>query len=153
MKIDIPARIVGEEWQKPLLDAVAWVSGVDTDLERCGFFWQDDQAKIHFKAMHNTAHDPESSFSYSAHDAWEFIVGQPNASMVGMFHSHPGGSAAPSGTDMHMALQMEGSMWGSGFLHWLLAIHSDGTQTLMSYDETGPIRQLRGRVVLDGEVE
>ena len=51
---------------------------------------------------------------------------------LGVYHSHPDGSARPSGADLHVMLQCPGEVW------LIVAIGRDGVKDVRAYTVPGP---------------
>lgn len=147
MTIDMPPMLSSGRWSIALREAIEWGAAVDTLQERCGFFWQPSSGELRFQPMHNNAIHPEKGFTFSTVKAIHIMGGMVDSSFVGLFHTHPGGSAEPSGLDLQFAKQLEGSVLGSGLEHWLFAAGSP--QTLTRYDSEGVLAHIKGQFVLD----
>jgi len=103
MKLEISSRVV---------DAIVAAADARPDAEICGLLFGGAGRIDDFQLCSNVASDPACAFEIdpaqllAAHKAMR--AGGPNT--LGCFHSHPGGSTAPSLRDAEMAAP-DGSFW------------------------------------------
>lgn len=91
--------------EQKVLQAI--VRHVESDRdEACGFFFGNVDAENRtitksFEVINVSTHDKQSSFEISAHDYLkaESLSNKENITLLGVYHSHPDGTAMPSERD------------------------------------------------------
>ena len=97
---------------RTLLNVIVADAALETGVERCGLLlgWRGHVRDVRFAA--NIAPDPARHFELdpsvllAAHKA----AREGGPQIVGHYHSHPSGQAAPSATDAQCAIP-DGSLW------------------------------------------
>jgi desampylase len=103
---------MGTRVSRSVLIGIQRISADAAPREACGLLFGAPDRIIDWQAVENVAEEPERRFEIEPGALFAALraerAGGPK--IVGYWHSHPGGDAAPSVTDAAMA-QPDGKLW------------------------------------------
>ncbi|WP_026008998.1 Mov34/MPN/PAD-1 family protein [Sphingomonas sp. HT-1] len=103
---------MGVTISRSILDGMKKASAVAWPREACGLLFGESGAINAFREVRNVAERPETHFELDPAALFAALRAQREGGprVIGYWHSHPSGSAAPSITDATMAAP-DGKLW------------------------------------------